>query len=64
MPRPKSEREAWQDELNELPAVIAGHQSELDATHVEDKETRENLLWRIKRDQLRIAELKARLLAD
>jgi hypothetical protein len=63
MPNPKSEREAWQDELNELPTLIAGHQAELDATRVEDKEQRENLLWRIRRDQLRIAELKARLLA-
>jgi len=23
MPRPKSDREAWQEELNELPALIA-----------------------------------------
>jgi hypothetical protein len=61
MPRPKSEREAWEDELNELPALIAGHQSELDATRVEDKERRENLLWRIRRDELRIVELTKRL---
>ena len=61
MPRPKSEREAWQDELNELPALIAGHHSELDATHVEDKDRRENLLWRIRRDEKRMAELRAKL---
>ena len=61
MPRPKSEREAWEDELNELPALIAGHQSELDATRVKDKERRENLLWRIRRDELRIVELTKRL---
>jgi len=61
MPRPKSEREAWEDELNELPALIAGHQSELDATRVEDKERRENLLWRIRRAEKRMADLRARL---
>jgi hypothetical protein len=61
MPRPKSEREQWQDELAELPALIAGHQSELDATRVEDKERRENLLWRIRRDEKRMAELRERL---
>jgi hypothetical protein len=63
MPRPKSEPEAWEAELNELLALIAGHQSELDATRVEDKERRENLLWRIKRDEKRMAELRARLAA-
>lgn len=61
MPRPKSEREALQEELNELPSLIAGHQAELDATRVEDKERRENLLWRIRRDEQRIAELTKRL---
>jgi hypothetical protein len=61
MPRPKSDREAWMEELSGLPALIAGHQSELDATRVEDKERRENLLWRIRRDEKRMAELRARL---
>jgi hypothetical protein len=61
MPRPKSEREQWQDELAELPALIAGHQAELEATRVEDKERRENLQWRIRRDEERIVELKKRL---
>jgi hypothetical protein len=64
MPHPKPEREAWQDELNELPDMIRGHRIELDATRVEDKERRENLLWRIRRDELRIAELEKRLAAD
>jgi uncharacterized coiled-coil protein SlyX len=64
MPCPKSEREAWQEELNELSALIAGHQSELDATRVEDKERRENLLWRIRRDEKRMAELEKRLAAS
>jgi hypothetical protein len=63
-PRPRDERQAWKDELAELPALIAGHQSELDATHVEDKETRDNLRWRIRRDQLRIAELEKLLAAS
>jgi septal ring factor EnvC (AmiA/AmiB activator) len=61
MPRPKSEREAWQEELNELPALIASHQSELDATRVEDKDRRENLQGRIRRDEKRMADLRKRL---
>jgi hypothetical protein len=58
MPRSNDERQAWKDELAELPALIADHQAELDATHVEDKETRDHLRWRIRRDQLRMAELE------
>jgi hypothetical protein len=61
MPRPRDERQAWKDELAELPALIAGQQSELDATHVEDKETRDHLRWRIRRAQLRMVELEKRL---
>jgi hypothetical protein len=61
MPRPKSEREAWKEELAGLPDQIANHQRELAATPVGDKERRENLLWRIRRDQLRILELEKKL---
>jgi hypothetical protein len=62
MPRPKSEREAWEEELNEeLPAFIASLPRELEATRVEDKERRENLQWRIRRAEKRMADLRARL---
>jgi hypothetical protein len=40
MPRPKSERETWREELDELPALIERHQKELEATPVGDKERR------------------------
>ena len=40
MPRPKSEREAWREELGEAPAPIERHQKELEATAVGDKERR------------------------
>jgi hypothetical protein len=61
MPRPKSEREAWEEELKELTALIAERQKELEATRVEDKERRENLLWRIRRAEKRMADLRASL---
>ena len=61
MPRPKSEREAWEEELKELTALIAERQKELEATRVEDKERRENILWRIRRAEKRMADLRARL---
>jgi hypothetical protein len=54
MPRPTSDLEAWKEELKELPALIESHQRELDATPVEDQERRENLRWRIRRDQCTI----------
>jgi hypothetical protein len=59
MPRPKSEREAWTEELDALPALIAEHQRQLDATPVGDKERREKLRWRIRRDEKRMAEVRA-----
>jgi len=61
IPHPKSERESWKEELAGLPDQIANHPRELAATPVGDKERRENLLWRIRRDQLRIADLEKRL---
>ena len=61
MPCPKSDREAWEEELNELSALIAERQKELEATRVEDKERRENLMWRIRRAEKRMADLRARL---
>lgn len=61
MPRAKGEREAWEAELNDLPAQIESYQRELLATPVEAQDRRERLRWRIRRDEKRIAELRARL---
>jgi chromosome segregation ATPase len=63
MPRPKSDREAWEEELKELTALIAERQRELEATRVEDKDRRENLQWRIRRAEKRMADLRGRLSA-
>ena len=61
MPRPRTERQAIEEELAQLPAQIANHKQELAATRPHDKERRENLEWRIRRDEKRTAELRARL---
>lgn len=64
MPRPVSERQAWERELREeLPALLADHQRELAATPQEHKERRERLEWQIRRVQKSMAELHARLTA-
>ena len=64
MPRPRNERDALKEELAALPVQIAEHQRQLHATPVWDKEGRENLRWRIRRDQLRIVELEKRQAAS
>ena len=61
MPRPRTERQAWQEERVETPALIAALQRELAATPVADTESRERLTWRIRRAEKRLAELDARL---
>lgn len=61
MPRPRSERQAWQEERVETPALIAALQRELAATAAADMESRERLTWRIRRAEQRLAELDARL---
>jgi hypothetical protein len=61
MPRPESEREAWEVELKELTALLATHQRELEATPEENTERREALQWIIKRAEMRMADLRARL---
>jgi hypothetical protein len=44
MPRPRTERQALEHERDvELPAQIAGHRQELEATPRENKERRERL---------------------
>jgi hypothetical protein len=58
MPRPKSERQAWERELREeLPAVLADHQRELAATPAENRERRERLEWQIRRVEKCLAEV-------
>lgn len=64
VPHPRNKREAWKKELAALPDQIAEHQRQHLITPVSDKEWRENLRWRIRRDQLRILELGKRLAAD
>jgi hypothetical protein len=62
MPRPVTERQAWEHELREeLPALLADHQRELAATPAEKRERRERLEWQIRRVQKQMAEVEARL---
>ena len=62
MPRPVTERQAWERELREeLPALLANHQRELAATPQEHKKRRERPEWQIRRAEKRMADVKARL---
>jgi hypothetical protein len=61
MPRPRTERQAWQEERVETPALIAALQRELAATPAADMESRERLTWWIRHAEQRLAELDARL---
>ena len=61
MPRPRSERQALENERDELPAQLANYQRELDAMPSESKERRERPEWQIKRAEKRMADVKARL---
>jgi len=62
MPRPVTERQAWERELREeLPALLADHQRELAATPQEHNERRERLEWQIRRVEKRMAEIEVRL---
>lgn len=55
VPRPKTEREAWEHELREeLPALLAAHQQELATTPAENRERREWLEWQIRRVEKRM----------
>jgi hypothetical protein len=67
MPRPKSERETWEDELKELPALLSKLHRELAATPEktdEELEPREALQWNIRRVEHRIVDLRSRLTTD
>jgi hypothetical protein len=62
MPRPKSERQAWERELREeLPTQLAAYRKELDATPITFKERRERLEWQIRRVEKSMAKAEARL---
>ena len=61
MPRPVSDREAREEELKELTALLAQYHRELEATRVEDKDRRENVQWRTRRAEKRMGELRGRL---
>jgi hypothetical protein len=62
MPRPMTDRQAWEHELREeLPAQLAAYRKEVDATPTTFKERRERLEWQIRRAEKRMADLRARL---
>jgi len=62
MPRPLSEREAWERERHEeLPQQLAALEAELAATPFTNKVRREMREWQIRRVRLRMAELDRRL---
>jgi hypothetical protein len=62
MPRPITDRQAWEHELREeLPARLAKYREELAAAPPESRERRERLDWQIRRVQKRMAELEVRL---
>ena len=62
MPRPVTERQAWEHELREeLPAQLAAYRKELDATPLTFRERRERIEWQIRRAEMRLATIKTRL---
>jgi hypothetical protein len=63
MPHAWDERQALEQERDELVAQIATDQRELAATTDQDRTRRELLVWRIKRAQNRIALIETRLAA-
>lgn len=63
MPRPRTERQAIEEELAELPAQVAAHRAALAATPLGHRLTRERLDWFIRRDEKRTKDLQARLAA-
>ena len=61
MPRPQSERQAWEEERAETPPQIAALQRNLDATPAAHPERREGLTWKIRCVEKRMADLDKRL---
>ncbi len=65
MPRPLTERQAWERECHEeLPAQLAAFEAELAATPPTSKVRREMREWQIRRIRRRMAELDRRLARD
>jgi predicted RNase H-like nuclease (RuvC/YqgF family) len=60
MPRPKTEREALEEELSELSVQKENYQRELDATPV-DPARHEWITWQIRRAEKRMVDLRVRL---
>jgi hypothetical protein len=64
MPRPMTDRQAWEQELREeLPSQLAAYREELDATPITFRERRERLQCQIRRVQKQMAEVYAWLTA-
>lgn len=63
MPRPLNERQALEEERKELDEHLARFTSELEATPDTDKANRERLTWQIRRAQLRMKTVEARMAA-
>jgi hypothetical protein len=61
MPKPTTERQAFERERDELLTQVDNYQRELDATPIEAQERRERLTWQIRRSERRLAEIKTRL---
>ena len=59
MPRPRTEREAWEQERAEIPAQIAAWHEMLAAIPATDPDRREMLTWTIRRAERRLAALDA-----
>jgi hypothetical protein len=58
MPRPVTERQAWERELREeLPTQLAAYRRELNATPLTFRERRERIAWQIRQAQKRLADL-------
>ena len=58
MPRPLTDRQRWQVELDELPAQIARWEKELAALPAGARR-RETYEWMIRRDRLRMETLRS-----
>jgi hypothetical protein len=58
MPRPLTERQRWQEELDELPAQIVRWEKEL-TTLLPGERRREMYEWMIRRDRLRMDTLRS-----
>ncbi len=59
MPRPLTDRQRWQEELDELPAQIAWWEKELASLAPDDRVRREMLEWMIRRARRRLETLAA-----